>query len=77
MKCKLDECDLLPGHVPLYFVSRDMIKKILFELGEASLEEFHVNLSFEMGSVSPLYINPERMEICYQYPIWIIGTYFR
>lgn len=57
--------DLLHGRVPLYFVSRDMVKKILSELGEAALEEFHINLSFEMGSALPLYIDSERMEICF------------
>lgn len=57
--------DLLRGRVPLYFVSREVIRKMLLEVGEDATDILHINLSFEMGSAMPLYIDPERMEACF------------
>lgn len=45
--------DFLHGRILLYFVSQDIIWKILVKLGEEVMEEFNVNLSFEMGSALP------------------------
>lgn len=43
--------DLSHWYIPLYFVSTDMVKNLLRRVSGATVEDFHVNLAFEMGSV--------------------------
>ncbi|CAH2306627.1 Hypothetical predicted protein [Pelobates cultripes] len=53
------------GHIPLYFVSKDIVHAMLASVDGETIEPMQLNLDFEMGSAIPLLIDPERMEICF------------
>lgn len=65
--------DLTQGHIPLYFVSNEVIKKLLMRANGDELEDFQVNLAFEMGRAIPLYIDPEALEVCFLLAIPLIS----
>ncbi|KAM9311600.1 LOW QUALITY PROTEIN: uncharacterized protein PAF06_009433 [Gastrophryne carolinensis] len=57
--------DLREGRIPLYFVSYDIIRKMLRRVSEDNIEDIQLNLAFNMGVAIPLYVDPGKMEICF------------
>ncbi|XP_069481693.1 uncharacterized protein [Ambystoma mexicanum] len=54
---------LIQGHIPLYFVSQDIVHQMMERITKGEMEVMQVKTAFEMGSAMPLYVNLERMEI--------------
>ncbi|XP_044148217.1 uncharacterized protein LOC122936194 [Bufo gargarizans] len=66
--------DLREGRIPLYFVSYDIIRKMLQQVSEEKVEDFQLNLAFNMGIAIPLYMDPIKMEICFLLSIPVVST---
>ncbi|XP_040278285.1 uncharacterized protein LOC120993880 [Bufo bufo] len=66
--------DLREGRIPLYFVSYDIIRKMLQKVSEEKAEDIQLNLAFNMGIAIPLYIDPIKMEICFLLSIPVVST---
>ncbi|CAH2221580.1 Hypothetical predicted protein [Pelobates cultripes] len=51
--------ELAGGHIPLYFVSKDIVHAMLANVDGETIEPMQLKLAFEMGSAIPLLIDPE------------------
>ncbi|XP_069508953.1 uncharacterized protein [Ambystoma mexicanum] len=54
---------LILGHVPLYFVSQDIIHQMIERLTRREIDVVEVKIAFEMGNAMPLCVDLERLEI--------------
>ncbi|XP_069498264.1 uncharacterized protein [Ambystoma mexicanum] len=54
---------LIQGHIPLYFVSQDIIRQMIERLTRREIDLIRIRIAFEMGNAMPLYVDLERLEI--------------
>ncbi|XP_069498491.1 uncharacterized protein [Ambystoma mexicanum] len=54
---------LIQGHIPLYFVSQDIIHQMIERLSRREIDVIQVKIAFEMGNAMPLYVDLDRLEI--------------
>ncbi|XP_069486684.1 uncharacterized protein [Ambystoma mexicanum] len=56
---------LIQGHIPLFFVSQDIIHQMIERLTRREIDVVQVKIAFEMGNAMPLYVDLERLEIVF------------